>query len=104
MPGLLVVHCLPRLIGGSSLTDFERPLIDPESPLGDLLASLSGGRSRVDASPSEGMGWRSLIVIGFMVAIVRLARRLRQAAGSGPAGGRSRHDPLGLPDRGRLSW
>ena len=97
---LLVVECLPRLIGGSALNDFEGRVIDPESPLGDLLAP-DGRRAAIDHLAE---GWASLLIaIGFAVAIVRLAvdcrpasaDPARQAVGLGACS-------LGRPDRGRV--
>jgi hypothetical protein len=69
---LLVVECLPRLVGGSALNDFEIRVIDPESPLGDLLATLTGVKGGFH--PLRPKAWASLLIaIGFAVAMVRLA-------------------------------
>ncbi len=86
---LLVVECLPRLVGGSALNDFEDRIIDPESPLGDLLASTTG--VKVGWKLPRPRVWASLLIlIGFVAATSRLAAdslgqsdSARQAVGLG---------------------
>jgi hypothetical protein len=68
---LLMLHCLPRLLAGSELHDFDRQLVQ-DGTLGDELHRfLSGGRSpSVLPRPKE---WLSvLLVLGFALAVVRL--------------------------------
>ncbi len=68
---LLLINCLPRLIAGPELSDFQRSFFEPDSRAGEFLVFLSGSKT----------GWRLprasewvsvLILAGFGVAVVRL--------------------------------
>ncbi len=86
---LLVVECLPRMVGGSALNDLEGRSIDPETHLGDLLASVTGAKAGWKLPRSKALA-SLIIVVGFPIAMLRLAadafRRsdaARQAVGLG---------------------
>ena len=68
---LLMLNCLPRLIAGPELSDFQRNFFEVDSQVGEFLVFLSG--SKTNWRLPRASEWVSvLIVAGFGVAIVRL--------------------------------
>ena len=69
---LLLVECLPRLITGSELNDFERSFVESDSPVGEFLGFLSGVKT--SWRPPRAKEWASvMMLVGFAVAMGRLA-------------------------------
>jgi len=70
---LLALHCLPRLIAGTELSELEERVVGRENLVHDRLHSVSVRRVDPVLPPSE--EWLAvLLVAGFALAIIRLAR------------------------------
>jgi hypothetical protein len=68
---LLVLNCLPRLVAGPELSDFQRRFVEPDSPVGEFLVFLSG--SRTTWKLPRASEWVSVLILaGFGVAVVQL--------------------------------
>jgi hypothetical protein len=86
---LLILNCIPRLIAGPELSDFQRNFFEADSPFGAFLVHHSGARTSWKLPRAR--EWASiLILVGFTAAMVRVlvesARRgdpARQAVGLG---------------------
>jgi hypothetical protein len=67
---LLVLNCLPRLITGSELNDFQRSFVESDSPVGEFLVFLSGVRTGWKLPRAK--EWASVLILaGFAAALVR---------------------------------
>jgi hypothetical protein len=69
---LLAMSCLPRLIGGADLHEFEGSLLPGRTSTGRALLFRFGGRAR-SVRPRVEEWLAILLVIGFALAVVRLA-------------------------------
>jgi hypothetical protein len=76
---LLGLACLPRLIAGHELTEFESWLERSPSPAGDLFASIFGPAVRGQQIPAVATWLTFAILLGFGFALVSLSLRTTTA-------------------------
>lgn len=79
---LLILNCLPRLITGAELNDFQRRFVEASSPIGEFLIFLSGVKT--GRKPPRMKEWASVLILVVFAAASSGSWSIRPGQGIQP--------------------